>query len=278
LAPLKNELAVSSQAPPSAPVPGDCQEPRLQLRIQQEIQRDFCMRRFSGEAVRADMVRKPFQGPGGKKGEMFVYASGDMVSERIAGTGAWETRAFEDLNEAMERARAHFGAKEKAGVTFMDIGANIGSFSTYFTLAGYRVLPFEPMPMNEEVIRSNLCLNDPEGRLATLFTKGLGREPDKCAMYSPKVRNDDGEDDDSDLAMMVRMMMMTMTMTMTLTCDDGDDDGGGDDHCVCPQVNKGNGLVYCNDTWRAVDDSVAFQGRMQIVRLDDLLVRIVTRC
>jgi len=52
----------------------------------------------------------------------------------------------------------------------------------------FLVVAFEPLP-NEEIIRSNLCMNDAEQERVTAFTKGLGAIAAVCKGYSSPTYN-----------------------------------------------------------------------------------------
>lgn len=132
-----------------------------------------------------------------------------------------------DLVKAMQKASKFLGVA-KEDLHFMDIGGNMGVHTTYVRAAGYPTVTFEPLPNNEDLIRSNLCSNDPDQR-GILFTRALGSEPMVCDMYS-----------------------------------------------ALPDAyipNKGNGIVSCDGTVPShFDGKVTFRGKMEVVRLDDVIV------
>ena len=65
-------------------------------------------------------------------------------------------------------------------VHLLDIGGNVGSHTVYVQAAGFSVVVFEPMPQNEDIMRSNLCAAHPEQERVMYFTKGLGAAPTLC--------------------------------------------------------------------------------------------------
>ena len=111
----------------------------------QEIQRDYCIRRYTGHAPREDMVKVTFQAPDAKAGyDFFVYKAGDDVSAFIRQDGSYEGDLLMELKHGMEKASEMFGVAQP-DVFFMDIGGNIGTHTVYLGSLGYHGLSFEPM-------------------------------------------------------------------------------------------------------------------------------------
>ena len=90
----------------------------------------------------------------------------------------------------MEKASEYLDVARE-NMYFMDIGGNIGTHTVYLQSLGYHGLTFEPMPANEDLIRSNLCANDPN-QLVTLFSKGLSNVAGICNVYTPLGNTGDG--------------------------------------------------------------------------------------
>ena len=122
--------------------------------------------------------------------DLFVYKEGDIVSQDIISSGSYEPHLLKELSAAMRKAGEHLGV-EKQDLHFMDIGGNIGTHTLYMELLGYPGIVFEPMPANEELLRSSLCANDPDYHV-TLFTKGLSDETNLCNVYNPAGNKGDG--------------------------------------------------------------------------------------
>lgn len=154
------------------------------LALQREKQRDYCVRQYTGHAPREDIFKVVFQQPSTNEGyDFFVYKEGDIVSQDIITSGSYEPQLLLELGVAMQKAALYYG-KGKQELYFLDIGGNIGTHTMYMRSLGYSGIVFEPMPANEDLIRSTLCANDPNHRI-TLFTKGLSDETKICDVYSP---------------------------------------------------------------------------------------------
>lgn len=85
------------------------------------------------------------------------------------------------LKETFEEFEGGRISRAVRGHSVLDIGANIGNHSLYFTLeAGARkVVSFEPVPMTFSILEENIALNHLE-ECVELHNCGLGRE-DSCA-------------------------------------------------------------------------------------------------
>lgn len=182
----------SSLAATSAAAADACPAWTLTTLLQKQVQRDFCLRHFNAAAPAPGLAATKLQGPRGEaeadKLDFRVYADGDAVSRHIQGNGHWELHLLKNLARALGNVAEAKGLRPEE-VTLLDIGGNVGVHTTYAQAAGFSTITFEPLPQNEPIIRSNLCLNDPEQDRATLFTKGLGSEPAVCEQYSVSSHN-----------------------------------------------------------------------------------------
>jgi len=69
------------------------------------------------------------------------------------------------------------------GMTFLDVGANIGNHAIYFAyvLGAKRVYSFEPLPLTASIFKNNIRLNDLE-KTVTLVEYGLGSANSKAKL------------------------------------------------------------------------------------------------
>ena len=165
-----------------------CPEWAMTAAVQRQAQHDYCVRRFTGRPPRTDIAKARLTLPGNTTQDFFVYTRSDIVSGRIRGTGAWEPHMSTGLVDALSRVVEARGLPRER-VHLLDIGANLGSHTVYAQAAGFSVVAFEPMLLNEDIIRSNLCVADPKQERVTFFTKGLGTEDGVCTFYSHQTIN-----------------------------------------------------------------------------------------
>jgi FkbM family methyltransferase len=99
----------------------------------------------------------------GKYPNFWVMFNDDICKQMLL-NGFYER----ELLEGMECL-----AKNKGGIA-IDVGANIGNHTVYFSQHFSQVISFEPVPENCGVIRANLYLNGIKN--VTLIEKGLGAE------------------------------------------------------------------------------------------------------
>ena len=117
----------------------------------------------------------------------------DIVSRHIHDGGSWELDKVHQIFRALETYRQSFGL-ERGNVTFFDIGAHIGWFSTLMTYAGYNVISFEAMPQNELILRKNQCAFNLSGKNNKwmIFNKALGEDKQLCRIVSHNINFGDG--------------------------------------------------------------------------------------
>jgi FkbM family methyltransferase len=121
---------------------------------------------------------------------IYLYKSNDIVSDSILKTGQWAAQQMTDLHEAL----SNFANKMKLppnDVVFLDIGANVGSYSLSMASHGYSVIAFEAFIDNIELIQASICENNFED-LISLHGKGLGADPSICIVYSHVLNVGDG--------------------------------------------------------------------------------------
>lgn len=112
---------------------------------------------------------------------MFVYRTGDAVSNVLINQKAWELKETFKLLKAL-----NFYSKKKNintnDIYIIDIGANVGWYSIIFGKYGYKIISFEPSKINNYILKKNFCLNK-EINL-TIINKGLYDEEKKCFLYN----------------------------------------------------------------------------------------------
>jgi FkbM family methyltransferase len=118
---------------------------------------------------------------------MHLYSSGDIVSSHIHNYGGWDNGKSAQMVERIEKYRLHHKL-ERNQVIFVDIGANIGWFSSIMAHIGFRVISFEPMVENEIIIRNNICnfksINGKDNKNWIFVNKGLGENKQNCKTIS----------------------------------------------------------------------------------------------
>lgn len=79
---------------------------------------------------------------------------------------------MQSILEAMDLVRGRWGVP-KQDMYFLDIGANLGTFSLSIASAGYKAVAVEPMHTNEIALRASVCANDMSDSI-TIIPRGLG--------------------------------------------------------------------------------------------------------
>jgi FkbM family methyltransferase len=127
---------------------------------------------------------------------MYLYKSGDEVSETIQKSSMWEQEELNELvwamiktlPESLRTTSSHDPIADDqavmSDVLFVDAGANIGWHTLNIAARGYEVLAFEGLPMNQMLLRSTLCQNPALMERVTLFPYALGARHEVCHALS----------------------------------------------------------------------------------------------
>jgi len=118
----------------------------------------------------------------------------DIVSFEIRKHG-WELEKVQELsNYFINYSKKHDVLL--SDLTFIDIGANVGWFSLSLAALGVKVLAFEPMQENIDLIRKSLKLPDNIASGVSdrikLHPHGLGVKDEVCIIYSHNINVGDG--------------------------------------------------------------------------------------
>jgi len=117
-----------------------------------------------------------------------LLGSDDIVSESIYRHGSWEISIVQTILLVLKKTSEKRGGID---ISFLDIGANIGWFTTIIAKHGYNTIAFEPLHVNIEIMSSNICNNNIESKV-TVFNTGLGLKEDTCWVISGHINIGDG--------------------------------------------------------------------------------------
>jgi FkbM family methyltransferase len=73
---------------------------------------------------------------------------------------------------------------DRSEVYFVDIGANLGTFSLGVAAAGFKVIAIEAMSVNQFALSTSLCANIGMSEAVTLLSVALGKESGQCTVFS----------------------------------------------------------------------------------------------
>ena len=116
-----------------------------------------------------------------KKYNMYVYRYSDMISNIITNSKSWEGRESKNLLKALDYYSNKKNIKNE-DIYIIDIGANIGWYSITLGKYGFKIISFEPSPINYYILKKNYCLNKEIN--VTIINKGLYNEEKKCILYN----------------------------------------------------------------------------------------------
>jgi len=154
--------------------------------------RDECMPRIhaltkSGHDL-STLAWATAHGADGTTFDILVHAKNDMVSWYLLHTGEWEG----DHLGAAEAFHLKQTGSKPTKQRYLDIGANLGTFSMLGASRGYEVTSFEAMEKNFLILRVSLCANPTLEERITLHNVGLSDKPAKCFIVSSDKNIGDG--------------------------------------------------------------------------------------
>ncbi|WPT13807.1 hypothetical protein PSENEW3_00001646 [Picochlorum sp. SENEW3] len=107
----------------------------------------------------------------------------DIVSHSLHEYGQWEGGEIQSIIYKLD-AFAESQGLSRSEVYFVDIGANVGTFSFAIAMMGFQVLAFEALQVNQEALRMSLCANPQLIESIAIFNTALGKDKATCQMFS----------------------------------------------------------------------------------------------
>lgn len=114
-----------------------------------------------------------------------LLGDNDIVSKNIYIHSTWETKILQRILHVLHETTIRL----KTNVSFLDIGSNIGWFTTIIAKHGYNTISFEPMNDNIAILSKNLCDNQLN---PIVFHTALGDTEGKCWLISGDINKGDG--------------------------------------------------------------------------------------
>ena len=104
----------------------------------------------------------------------------DIASEALIADGVWDIADLATIAAAA-------GGTLPSGGTFVDVGAHVGSWSTGFARAGFRVIAIEPCLPNLAALQATRCMNTDMADRITVVPVAVGapaQRDDLCSLLS----------------------------------------------------------------------------------------------
>eukprot|EP00035_Acanthoeca_spectabilis_P039492 m.62741 g.62741 ORF g.62741 m.62741 type:complete len:343 (-) comp9625_c1_seq1:276-1304(-) len=117
--------------------------------------------------------------------KMAVFQKGDIVSNFIKSQGWWE---LSNMSYLIPMHSTPYNPR--IGDVFLDVGANVGTYSAVFAHLGFKVISVEPMTANRAALEVTTCLN-PHFDI-TVIAAAVGTADDarqQCVIRSRKQNN-----------------------------------------------------------------------------------------
>ena len=137
-----------------------------------EIQNDFCrnFEKYTNAEFEKSIIRTHVNFAG-KTYPMYVYKENDYVSSSIRNYKNWESSETFELIKALNFYKKKINISNNEEILCIDVGANIGWYTTILAKLGYSVISFEPGKRNSYLLKKNCCLNNFTNTI--IINKGL---------------------------------------------------------------------------------------------------------
>jgi FkbM family methyltransferase len=121
--------------------------------------------------------------------DMFIYNSYDYLSYQIQLNQSLQGEATLNMLNALKYFTNKYSF-ENEDIAIIDIGANVGWYTTFFGYFKYTVLSFESLPENNYILKKNFCRNNKDffGNLSTvtIINEVLYPSETYCDYYKDK--------------------------------------------------------------------------------------------
>lgn len=118
--------------------------------------------------------------------DMFIVKRGNYISEQIKKTHSYQKEGTIHMLNLLKYYADKYDY-ENDDIMIIDIGANIGWYTTIFGLYKYSVLAFEPYEENYYVLKKNYCRNHRsiygDSSTITIVNKALYSKETRCGYY-----------------------------------------------------------------------------------------------
>lgn len=143
----------------------------------------FCENHTGDANVILDTIRMNSSSPY----TMCIHHTKDIVSDHLRTGALWEAEIIVLIKQKMDMNR------NAGGALMIDVGANIGYYTSFFASEGHRVIAFEPFAFNLNALMGTLCSNrDMQHRVRVFKSALLDMEGGAMCLWSTSTDNNNG--------------------------------------------------------------------------------------
>ena len=116
--------------------------------------------------------------------QMYVYSKyDDRMSGWIIKRGDYEPIQMSYIVDALKFYRKTKNIVNNKDIFILDIGGNIGQYTSFLGRHGYSILTFEASPRNYYILNKNYCLNNKNSNII-LINKGISDQEKICNYFT----------------------------------------------------------------------------------------------
>ena len=118
------------------------------------------------------------------KYQMYIFNSTNFILNEFKLYGAYEVPLSNNIIEALNFYTSKKKVLNNKDIFMLDIGSNVGWYSSLLGRYGYTILCFEAFENNYYVGKKNYCYLNKNDENVILITKGLGKEEKLCHYFN----------------------------------------------------------------------------------------------
>ena len=117
--------------------------------------------------------------------KIYVYKEGDnYMSDFIIRTKGYDVKEMSNFYDALEYYGKAKNILNKKDIYFLDLGANLGIYPSYFGKLGYTVISFEASPRNYYILKKNYCQINRNNKNIIIINRGVSNQEKICNYYT----------------------------------------------------------------------------------------------
>ena len=117
--------------------------------------------------------------------KIYVYKEGDnYMSNSIIKTKGYDIKEMSNFYDVLEYYGKARNILNKKDIFFLDLGANLGVYPSYFGRLGYTFISFEASPRNYYILKKNYCQINRNAENIIIINRGVSNQEKICNYYT----------------------------------------------------------------------------------------------
>ena len=115
--------------------------------------------------------------------QMYAYKNYDRMSNLIIKKGYYEPKQMSQILDALTFYGKTKNIVNNKDIFILDLGGNIGQYTSFLGKHGYSILTFEASPRNYYILNKNYCINNNNSNII-LINRGVSNQEKICNYFT----------------------------------------------------------------------------------------------